>query len=478
MSKNLTLLLLLWLLAPGFGQPPQNKPQAKPLVFNRVTVIDATGAEAKSDMTVVITGDRITTIGKAAEVKIPKDSQVVEAAGKFLIPGLWDMHTHIAGQDFLPLFIANGVTGVRDMGSVWEVLSLWRRLIKEGRLPGPRIIASGPIVDGPKPVWPFSVAVADDKQARQAVISLKQRGVDFIKVYSLLPREAYFAIADEARKRGMSIAGHTPFSVSASEVADAGQKSIEHLDMILLACSEREEEVSKELQDAMKNPEALAAVLAVMQARAQSIANGYDEGKAQELFTRLSKNGVRLCPTLTVQRALTMLGDSAFTNDPRLKYLPASIKQGWDPKNDVRLKSLTSEDMERARGSFQGLLDRVSAIQRAGVEILAGTDTPNPYCFPGFSLHDELALLVKAGLTPMEALQVATRNAAKFLGLLDSLGTIEQGKIADLVLLDANPLAEITNTQKINAVVTGGKLIDRAALQAMLAQAEAAARRQ
>jgi imidazolonepropionase-like amidohydrolase len=317
-----------------------------------VTVIDATGAEAKSDMTVVITGDRITTIGKAAEVKIPKDAQVVEAAGKFLIPGLWDMHTHIAAQDFLALFIANGVTGVRDMGGVWEALSLWRKLIKEGRLTGPRIVAAGPIVDGPKPVWPFSVAVADEKQARLAVASLKQRGVDFIKVYSLLPREAYFAIADEARK------------------------------------------------------------------------------------------------------------------------------QGWDPKNDVRLKSFTSEDMDRARESFQRLLDRVGAIRRAGVELLAGSDTPNPYCFPGFSLHDELALLVKSGLSPMEALQVATRNAAKFLGLLDSLGTIEQGKIADLVLLDANPLAEITNTQKINAVVANGKLIDKAAMQAMLAQAEAAAKRQ
>jgi cytosine/adenosine deaminase-related metal-dependent hydrolase len=333
-------------------------------------------------------------------------------------------------------------------------------------------------VDGPKPVWPFSIAVADETQARQAVASLKRRGVDFIKVYSLLPRDAYFALADEARKQGIAIAGHTPFSVSAAEVADAGQKSIEHLDMIMLACSEREDEVGKELQEAVKNPQALAAVLAVMQARAKSIADGYDEGKAQELFARLSKNSVRLCPTLTVQRALTMLGDSAFTGDPRLKYMPASIKQGWNPKNDARLKSLTSEDMERMRESFQGLLDRVGAIQRAGVEILAGTDTPNPYCFPGFSLHDELALLVKAGLTPMEALQVATRNAAKFLGLLDSLGTIEPGKIADLVLLDANPLAEITNSQKINAVVTGGKLFDRAALQAMLAQAEAAAKRQ
>jgi hypothetical protein len=262
-----------------------------------------------------------------------------------------------------------------------------------------------------------------------------------------------------------------------AEAAGAGQKSIEHLDMLLLGCSDRDEEVRKELQDATKNPEATAAVLSVMRARAQSIADGYNDGKAGELFALLSKNGVRLCPTLTVQRAVTMLGDAAFTNDPRLKYIPAYIKQGWNPKDDIRLKNLTSEDLSRARESFQKVLDRVGEIRRAEVEILAGTDTPNPYCFPGFSLHDELALLVKSGLTPMEALMVATRNAAKFLGLLDSLGTIEQGKIADLVLLDANPLAEITNTQKINAVVTGGKLFDRAALQAMLSQVEAAARR-
>src|SRR5215510_6946971 len=163
MTKNLTLLLLLSLPLLDFGRPPQNKPQAKPLVISRVTVIDATGAEAKSDMTVVITGDRITAIGKAADVKIPKDAQVIEAAGKFLIPGLWDMHTHIATQEFLSLFIANGVTGVRDMGGVLDALNLWRRFIKEGRSTGPRIVAAGPIVDGPKPIWPFSVAVADEK---------------------------------------------------------------------------------------------------------------------------------------------------------------------------------------------------------------------------------------------------------------------------------------------------------------------------
>jgi imidazolonepropionase-like amidohydrolase len=478
MGKTLTLLLLLSLPVAGFWRQAQNKPQVKTLVLNRVTMIDATGAEAKPETTVVITGDRITAIGKSAEVKIPKDAQVIEAAGKFLIPGLWDMHTHVASQDFLALFIANGVTGVRDMGGVWETLSLWRKWINEGRLIGPRIVAAGPIVDGPKPIWPFSVAVADERQARQAVASLKQRGVDFIKVYSLLPRSAYFALADEAKKQGLSFAGHVPLSVTAAEAVAAGQKSIEHLDMILLGCSGREEEIGKEYQDSMKNPDVTAAVLGVMRARAQSIADSYNEEKAQELFAQMSKNGVRLCPTLTAQRAVTMLGDPAFTNDSRTRYIPAFIKTGWDPKSDFRLKSLTSEEIARARESFQGILDLVGAIRRANVELLAGTDTANPYCFPGFSLHDELALLVKAGLTPMEALQTATRNSANFLGLLNSHGTIEQGKIADLVLLDANPLSEIANTQKINAVVTGGKLLDKAALQTMLAQAEAAAKRQ
>jgi imidazolonepropionase-like amidohydrolase len=477
MKKAFTLLLLL---LPTFFQAKQTptQPPAKSLAFTRVTVIDATGAAARPEMTVVITGDRITTIGKTAEVKIPKEAQVIDAAGKFLIPGLWDAHAHIAHESFLHLFIANGVTGVRDMGGVWEQLSMWRKSIKDGRLVGPRIVAAGPIVDGPKPIWPFSVPVADEKQGRQAVTALKQRGVDFIKVYSLLPREAYFAIADEAKKQGSYIAGHVPLSVSAMEAADAGQRSIEHLDMILLACSTNEEEVSGEYRKALNEPEVRAAVMTAMRAQARPIAEGYSEEKAQGLFAHLAGKGVRLTPTLTVQRAMNSLGDPAFTSDERVKYMPAFIRQNWNPRADFRLKNLTPEEVAAARGSFDRLLEKVGAMRRGGLEFLAGSDTPNPYCFPGFSLHDELALMVKAGLTPMEALQAATRDPAKFLGLADSVGVVEQGKIADLVLLEADPLAEIANTRKINAVVVGGKLIDKAALQAMLAQAEAAAKRQ
>ncbi len=474
MKKRLTLLLILLLPAAVFAQPAQ----PKPLVFTRVTVIDVASGAAKPDLTVVITGDRITTLGKTAEVKIPKDAQVVDATGKFLIPGLWDMHTHLVTLDFLRLCIANGVTGVRDMGGVLEQLSFWRKGVKEGRIVGPRIYAAGPIVDGPKPFWPFSVPVADEKQGRQAVVSLKQRGVDFIKVYSLLSREAYLAVADEAKKQGLPFAGHVPLSISASEAADAGQKSIEHLDMIMRASSEYEEEASKELREALNDPDAKAAALTVMRAQAKKLGETYSEEKAQALFARLAERGVWLTPTLTVQRAISSLNDPAVTSDARVKYLPPFLRQTWNPKTDARLKDLTAADLAAARERFQSILERVGAMHRAGVQLLPGSDTPNPYCFPGFSLHDELELLVKAGLTPTEALQTATRNPAKFLGLQDSLGAVEPGKIADLVLLEANPLEEIGNTRKINAVVAAGKLIDKATLQAMLAQIEATAGRQ
>ena len=471
--------VFLLLVIPSSLVPGQQRPQpaVKPLVLTNVTVIDATGAEARTGMAIIMTNDRITAIGKTSEVKLPNNAQVVDAAGKFLIPGLWDMHTHLLHADFLRLFIANGVTGIREMGGEWAQVGFFRNGVKEGKQMGPRIFAAGPYVDGPNPIWPSSVRVTDQQQGRQIVAKLKQSGVDFIKVYSMLPRDVYLAIADEAKKQGIPFVGHVPFSISAAEAVDAGQKSIEHLDMILRACSDYEEEANKELQDAMNKPDAIPAVLAVLRSQARKIAETYNEEKAQSLFAKMAKNGVRICPTLSVQRAISMLNDSAFTADPRLKYLPLFITESWNPKNDVRLKGLTADELAAARETFGGLLNLVGAMHRAGVEILPGTDTPNPYCFPGFSLHDELALLVEAGLTPMEALQAATRNAAKFLGLQDSAGTIEQGKIANLVLLEADPLADIANTKKVHAVITNGKLLDQAALRKMLAEVEATAGR-
>ena len=444
------------------------------LAFTHVTVIDATGASAKPDMSVVISGGRIVEMGRTGRVRLPKGALVVNASGKFLIPGLWDMHVHEWNKEvFFPLFIANGVTGVRDMFSPLPPIKQWRAEIAVGTTIGPHIVAAGIIVDGPHPFCaPCTIAVGNADEGRKAVLKVKEMGADFVKVYSMLPRDAYFAIADEAKRQNMVFAGHVPEFVSAAEASDAGQKSIEHLTGVIVACSAKEEALRKE-NEARLRAEGIRRDTATLEQVAAL--DSFDEKRASALFARFVKNGTWMCPTLSVLRAVALSGEADFRNDPRMKYVPDFLKkQFWE--GAYGWKEQTAEDFARAKRVFQKQLEVVGMMRRAGVRFIAGTDTANPYIFPGFSLHEELALLVQAGFTPMQALQSATRDAAQYLDRLDSLGTIEKGKIADLVLLDADPLAEIGNTRKINAVVLGGKLISKQELDKMLADVEAAVR--
>ncbi len=472
--KNVYIALLFFALpALLFAQAKRNS-QPGTLVFIHVTVIDATGAPSKPDQAVVITGDRITALGKTGRVNIPKGAQLVDARGKFLIPGLWDMHVHISYKDFLTLFIANGVTGVRDMGGSHKDSAQreqWLQQITKGTHLGPRVVAAGIIVDGPEPAGrPDSINVANESEGRQAVHTLRRRGADFIKVYSMLTREAYFSIADEAKKQSLPFAGHVPMSVSATEASDAGQKSIEHFFGVLTACSTDETELMK------VNATSSYADFTTAEIRAQiKSLDTYDKEKCTRLIERFVKNGTWMDPTLTAWLTLASSIDAAPTTDSRLKYIPLERRKEWEFRRTGFLRVLPTEYAANSQRLFQGQLDLVRAMRRAGVNFLAGTDTAGFYTFPGFSLHDELALLVKAGLTPMEALQAATQGPAKYFGLLDSFGTIERGKIADLVLLEADPLTEISNTQKIAAVIVGGKFISKAKLQQMLAGVEAAA---
>jgi imidazolonepropionase-like amidohydrolase len=462
-------LLTLAIVAPLFHAPNDDKPQPKAVVFKHVTVIDLTGGSARPDSVVVIAGDRIAEVGKTGQVAIPADAPVVDGTGKFLIPGLWDMHVHIAGQSYLPLFLANGVTGVRDMHSFYPEATLQlRKDVRDGKLLGPRIVAAGALIDGEKPFWPGSLTATNAEEGRQAVQSLKKRGADFIKVYTKLPRAAYLAIADEAKKVGLPFAGHVPEAVSAAEASDAGQKSFEHLYGIFLACSTDEENLRKEEVDAMAKLDntAIRPLMGRIQIKALDT---YSEEKAKALFARLVKNGTWQDPTLTVLRAFASMDDEQFTKDPRVKYMPAYIRSGWKP-------FLPPGAIPSVKRIYRQTTTTATAMHRAGVPFLAGTDVTNPYCFPGFSLHDELALLVdECKFTPLEALACATCNPAKFLGMEKDLGTVEKGKLADLVLLDANPLDDIKNTQKIAAVVAAGKLIRKAELQKMLDDVEAAA---
>src|SRR5215217_3215120 len=223
MKLRIVLLLILSVLLFAPAQP--NHTQA-PIVFTHATSIDVTGQAPKRDMTVVINGDRISAIGD--NISVPAGAQVVDANGKFMIPGLWDMHVHWYLRDTFTLFIANGVTGVRQMFGNSDLLR-WRDQIAKGSLLGPRMVVASPIIDGPQPIWPNSIAVRNEDEGRKAVRRVKQWGADFVKVYALLPRDAYFGIADEAKQQGMTFVGHVPNSVSPAEASDAGQKSIEHL---------------------------------------------------------------------------------------------------------------------------------------------------------------------------------------------------------------------------------------------------------
>lgn len=448
------------------------------LALTHVTVIDMTGARPKPEMTVVITGNRITAIGKTGRPRIPRGARVIDASGKFLIPGLWDMHVHFTETErTFPMFIANGITGVRNMGGAAADLFRWRAEVASGNLVGPRIVACGPIVDGPDPAAHGpTVVVANAAEARKTVTDLKQRGADFIKVYDRLPRDAYFAIIAEAKQRGLPVVGHVPLSVTTLEASDAGQKSIEHLGSILedssnVAAELRQSEAAPmPAGDFSEFPRRIAA-------RGERMLNTYDDQRANEIFRHLVRNQTWQVPTLVTKQSQTFIDDLSRKGDERLKYVPASEQEWWSPQKNFFARYRTPEYIVFKKKLFQKELELVGAMHRARVRFMAGTDLSIAYVFAGFSLHDELALFVQAGFTPLEALQTATRNPALFLGESNSLGTVEHGKIANLVLLEANPLADIRNTRRINAVILNGRYLSKDELQRMLAGVEMAAQK-
>jgi cytosine/adenosine deaminase-related metal-dependent hydrolase len=455
---SLGIVAAVWL----GGRPAAQSLDTVPLALTHVTVIDGTGAPPKPNQTVIVAGDRITAVGGFDAVRIPPTARTIDATGRFLIPGLFESHIHTRyeGIDHLRLLIANGITSARNMSGPWDHLAQihsWREQIRKGERVGPRLLTAGPILDGPGTGRPgVQVVVSNAEEAREAVRRIKREGADFVKVYTLLSRESYFAIAAEAREQGLPFAGHVPLSVKTDEAAAAGQRTLEHEGGIPIASSTREEELRRQLAEfrpptpgQRTAPPLSAAVLR----------QAFNSQKLSALAERLRANQTAVVPTLSV------LGNGSEGPDAippdRLRYIPAvyidALKQ-LGPRE-------TAEE-RRARIDLNWRI--VQGLDAAGVTILAGTDGIMAFQITGFSLHDELALLVKAGLPAMRALQAATRNPARVFNLPDQ-GTIEQGKRADLVLLDANPLANIENAKKIRAVVAAGRLFDRNDLDSMLA---------
>lgn len=452
--------------------------QSGPIAIRNVTVVDVTSVSADRALlpsqTVVIDGDRITQVGPAASVRVPEEATIINASGKYLIPGLWDMHAHVLfngmRDPLLKLLIANGITGIRDMGGEQlDQLEGLKQEIAAGRIVGPRIVASGPIVDGPQPVWPFSISVSDAESGRAAVRALKHKGADFIKVYSLLPRTAYFAIAEEARKQHLPFAGHVPNAITAVEAADAGQRSIDHVRLYLDVSSE---ETELRAERAAAEAKGSAEFMRVRATQAARLMSSLSPTKITALAHRFARTGTWFVPTLAVHRGFAFLKDSVLINDGRRRYMPADIKNMWATQQTRTPDAVVAQ----SRAYFEKDLELVGRMHEGGANILAGSDMLNPHVFPGFSLHEELALLVRAGLTPFEALQAATINPASYLGRTAEFGSITVGKRADLILLEANPLDMIVNTERIHTVFARGKGFDTEQRRALLAEVETAFR--
>src|SRR2546423_2747877 len=373
------------------------------LVLSGVTVIDGTGAAPRPNRAVIVSGDRISAIVDAdRRADVPKSALIINARGKFLIPGLWDMHVHLTQED-LSVLVAYGVTGVRDMGNSLRDVDTWRVQIADGARIGPRIYRVGPILNG-QVFGPAHVEIDNADQARAAVRVLKHVGVDFIKTHAMMPREAYFALVDEARKSGVRVVGHVPKTVSPQEASDAGQASLEHMQTLFEGSFPPTREDSP------------------------------------TLFALFARNQTAFVPTLVSYRASA---DPAKIGPEMMQKYP-DIATG------------------RAR-MFKTFVELLGLMNKAGVTLMTGTDLDHRLVGPGSSLHDELEIFVEAGLTPMQALQAATRNPARFVGI--DAGTIEPGKLADMVLLDTNPLDDIRNTRRIHAVVVNGRILDQSRLR-------------
>ena len=445
------------------------------IAITNVNVVDMRSGTVSHKLLVLVQNGRIKSIAHVGLIGQSSHLRVINATGKYMIPGLWDMHVHSAfatapawtEQILMPLYLANGITGIRDMGGDMTVLQQRKRRIDRGELAGPHMFIGGPFLDGSKNDAQ-TLAVDTPDKAHAAVDQVKQQGFDFVKILSRVPRDSYYAISTEAAKQGISFVGHVPDSVTAAEASAAGQRSIEHLSGIIYACSSKADELRKQRDQARAKRDAAAYAAAAREA-----VETCDPSKAHALYSIFRTNKTWQAPTLVWTHAQAYLDAPGIADDPRMKYVPLAVRPDWS--TEKLLKNTTAQEMADAKKEFSIDQQLAGAMQKAGVMFLAGSDGPDPYVFPGFALHDELQLLVKSGFTPLQALQAATFNPALFLGKLDDYGLVEPGHVADLILLKENPLEDIRNTQKIDAVVAAGKYYSREDLDRMMKQAEEAA---
>lgn len=440
------------------------------LAISGGTIIDVRNGQHVRDGVVVVEGDHIVGVGRAADVRIPRGAQVLDASGKWILPGLFDMHVHGSSRPDVPLelYVVNGVTSVRDLGGNLTALRLTRQALEAGKRRGPRLFFAGPILDGDRPFAPSMSIIADTPgRGAGAVDFLAGQGVDSIKIYNGITEPVLEAIIETAHRHGLPVVGHVPREITAARAAEMGLDVIEHTPIR-----------SQDLRDwgllAPEDAERIAALGSVTEREAR-VWERVDLAapQIQALIARFVEDGVFLDPTLSIDEYDSLFLYEQEAEHPHNRYLASSfVAEALGPQHEAlfrtpaQLREVVVAGLEK-RARF------IAMCARAGVRIVAGTDGPGiGRLTPGFGLHHELELLVQAGLSPLDAIRAATLYAALALRQDAKLGTIEEGKLADLVVLDADPLADIRNTRRISSVVSRGRLLDRASLDGILDQVE------
>ena len=475
------LAVLLLISGTALGAEPSRE---HALAITNVNLIDVTDGSVERNVTIYIRGNRIQWVAKHAMLEHGEHLQVVNGVERYVIPGLWNMHVHLV-QDvpaeytervLMPLMIANGVTGVRDMGGNLEALKSLRQRVTSGALLGPRMMFAGPMLDGPQPAYPDSLPVSTPEDGRGAVRWLKQQGVDFIKVQSLLPREAYLAIADEARAQGLNFVGHVPDAVTVAEASQKGQRTMEHMLNILRGCSTEERQIMNSDKEFAARTVTPAQASAFGQAERERIVRTYSPALADDLFQRLLSNRNWQTPTLVQLRFFEYADVAEWERDPRMRYVPASLQKKWRQQRESFLKGRSTANLMSWKVFMRKNREQLAIMRRDYVHFLAGTDS-GPYAFPGSALQDELELMVENGISPLSALRGATIEAAIVMNRQRDSGAIAVGRVADIVFLDGNPLEDIRNVRKVSGVVYDGHYYDErdlAKITAAAAQAAAA----
>lgn len=440
------------------------------VLIENINIVDVVNASIIPNQNVLLNDNQIIYIGEANGTQNFKVDTSVKAAGNYLIPGLWDMHAHPDDPEvwrmnpntrekdrLLPLFVVNGVTGIRDMAGDLNLIKRWRKMAESDSLLAPKIFAGGPLLDGPNPMWDGSVGINSPDQVKMVVDSLIDEGVDFLKVYSLLPRETYLALSKYANEIDYPFVGHVPFTVPPSEAALTGMKSQEHLLEILKECADQPSEAY--LAEIGRMEDRIERSNKINDFRLRT----FNETKADSLYNLFKANDIWHCPTLSMWYKNAWY-ESEYPKDEELvALLPPYLRAYWTPEHNDHLQYRNNQDFIEIKQRLYRLYQQmVHKMNQKGIKLLAGTDMgANPLCHPGVGLHNELQAFVDAGLTPAEALRTATLNPALFFEIENEYGTVEVGKIADLVILEGNPLENIQKVGQISSVIKDGRVITK-----------------